>query len=110
MTERVRMVPCYPWPLTDIQMSMLKNVKENLNLSYLIQPRPAVPGSPGIMLAFGQMPNFVCDYAMVPAMPDFDKVEAALRVVLDNDLTDPRLGHPINVLQSINPGYRKVTE
>jgi hypothetical protein len=110
MSKRVRMVPCYPWPLTDIQMSTLKIVKEHLDLPYLIQPRPAVPGSPGIMLAFGQMPNFVCDYAMVPTVPGGTKLEAALRVVLDNDLRDPRLGHPIDVLQSVNSGYREVTE
>lgn len=49
-------------------MTKLKAAKDMLELPYLLKRTPAGPGTPGIagrVLAFGEMPPFACDYALV---------------------------------------------
>lgn len=49
-------------------MTKLKAAKDALDLPYLLKRTPARPGTPGIegrVLAFGEIPPFVCAYALV---------------------------------------------
>jgi hypothetical protein len=58
--------PLYIWGNPD--MTKLKAAKDMLDLPYLLKRTPARPGAPGIsgrVLAFGEMPPFACDYALV---------------------------------------------
>ena len=60
----------------------------------LVVPRPAVPGSPGIILCIGiEAPTWAADrYAYVPDARQVDRLTEALRVVREDNRDDPRLG------------------
>jgi hypothetical protein len=81
-------LPIYPSKPQGAILEALKQAKVNLDLSYLISPEKAVPGSPGRVLAIGEKPNFLCEYAYV-ANPTVESLQSALSWVLG--LTeDPR--------------------
>lgn len=76
-------------------MTKLKAAKDMLDLPYLLKRMPAGPGTPGIagrVLAFGEMPPFACDYALVRT--DAGYVDA-LRHVLG--LTNDRRATTLNI-------------
>lgn len=65
----------------------------------LVVPRPAVSGSPGIILCIGTKPEFVTDrYAYVPDTTQIDRLTEAVRVVLEDKTEDPRLGTAASLL------------
>lgn len=64
----MRSLYIYPWESWPEQRERARRAKEELGLDEMIQPTPAGPGTPGIsgrVLAFGSMPPFACDYALV---------------------------------------------
>lgn len=77
----VTFVPVFPHPLPESVNVALRAAKASLNLEVKMLPVPAVPGSPGLVLALGRTPDFVCDgcLAATPeALPD-----ALYRVLTD---------------------------
>ena len=70
-------LPVWPQKPEGQTLEMLKQAKQQLNISLLISPVKAVPGSPGRVLAIGSKPNFLCDYAYV-ATPTVESLTAAL--------------------------------
>jgi hypothetical protein len=74
-------LPIYPQKPQGPILEALKQAKANLHLNYLISPEKAAPGSPGRVLAIGEKPNFLCEYAYV-ANPTVESLQAALSWVL----------------------------
>lgn len=68
-------------------------------MDFLVTPVKAVPGSPGRILAIGEKPPFVCDYALV-AKPTVESIKNALEWVL-GDHDDPRARTVVQVLEEI---------
>jgi hypothetical protein len=75
-------LPIYPRKPQGAILEALKQAKVNLDLNYLISPEKAVPGSPGRVLAIGEKPNFLCDYAYVKE-PTVDSLQQALAWCLE---------------------------
>jgi hypothetical protein len=75
-------LPIYPQKPQGAILEALKQAKVNLDLNYLISPEKAVPGSPGRVLAIGEKPNFLCDYAYVKE-PTVDSLQQALAWCLE---------------------------
>jgi len=46
-------------------MDRIKAIKQEVMPDELIQPSRAVPGTPGRVLAYGNVPDFACDYALI---------------------------------------------
>lgn len=62
------MLYVYPWEEWPQQRERARAAKEALGITEMIKPTPARAGTPGIagrVLAFGEMPPFACDYALV---------------------------------------------
>ena len=76
MTD-VNPLPVYPRRPQGTTLELLKQAKAQLQTSLLISPENAVPGSPGRILAIGEKPNFLCDYAYV-ANPTVESLTQAL--------------------------------
>jgi hypothetical protein len=74
-------LPVYPRKPIGQDLQLLKEAKALLNISLLIQPVDAVPGSPGRILALRESPNFLCDHALV-RNPTLSSVQAALAYCL----------------------------
>lgn len=66
-----------------------------LHTEILIQPVDAVPGSPGIILALRERPNFICDHAFVQNVT-LESVTAALRHCLR--LSDDARGTTVTMM------------
>jgi hypothetical protein len=75
-------LPIYPQKPQGTILEALKQAKVNLDLNYLISPEKAVPGSPGRVLAIGEKPNFLCDYAYVKE-PTVESLQQALSWCLE---------------------------
>lgn len=60
-------LPIYPWPMPPQRLQTLREAKARLEVPYLIQPCPAVPGSPTRVLAYGAVPDFVCEFVLIGA-------------------------------------------
>ena len=73
----VRPLPVWPWPMTDAIASTLRVAKASLDVSWLIAPCPAVPGSPGRVLAFGEVPPFACEAVLVRPEDQHDPARLA---------------------------------
>lgn len=60
---------------------MVKRAKLEVGVSYAVQPAPAVLGSPGRILCFGEVPPFLCESVLIgPENVDrYESVLAALR-------------------------------
>lgn len=76
MTD-IKPLAVYPRKPSGDVLEALKTAKANLHTSVKISPENAVPGSPGRILAIGEKPNFLCDYAFV-ANPTVDSLQQAL--------------------------------
>ena len=94
-----RLLPIYPSVPSGGVLEALKAAKDSLDVDYLIQPVKAVPGSPGRVLAIGEAPTFLCDYALV-AEPSVESLKNALQWAL-GDYDDPRARTVIQLLEEI---------
>ncbi len=85
----VHPIACHPWPLPDEQLEVLKQAKARMNVNFRIAPVEGGPGIDGRVLAFGELPPYLCKFA--PVLPvnvlNVDSVEAALRFAL-GDVSD----------------------
>lgn len=71
-------LPVWPRKPTGPDLALIKEAKASLGYPQLIQPVDAVPGSPGIVLALRERPNFICDHAFVQNVT-LESVTAALK-------------------------------
>lgn len=78
-------LPVWPWPMSAERMDLLRQAKARIDTPIRVVPVSAAYGSPGRILAFGVVPDFVCK--VVPIRPvnvdNVDSIEAALRWWLD---------------------------
>lgn len=74
-------LPLYPSVPSGEILAALKVAKEQIPEAPLVQPVRAVYGSPGRVLAIGQQPPFLCDYALV-GEPTVERLQIALEWVL----------------------------
>jgi hypothetical protein len=61
-------LPCFPWPLSDARLALLKAAKASLDSPLKIVPVEAAYGSPGRVLCFGETPDWLC--ATAPIRPE----------------------------------------
>jgi hypothetical protein len=103
-----RALPCHPWPLTEPQLAALKEAKASLNLDCKIQPVRAAIAVPLPVLAFEELPPFLCTVALIKPGWTVENVKAALWTVLE-DPTSPRLFDDLAYLQAIlGPDVREL--
>ena len=65
MNADVFPVAVYPWPLSAERDALLRRAKAALNIQLKIFPTPAVPGSPGRVLAFGAVPPWFAESVLI---------------------------------------------
>jgi hypothetical protein len=94
---KIKLLPIYPSVPFGDTLEAVKAAKDSLDLDYLVKPVKAVSGSPGRVLAIGEKPDFVCDYAFVPN-PTVESLINALNWVL-GDHDDPRARTVVQVLE-----------
>ena len=76
-----QLLPIWPAPPTGAGLTALKTAKQQIPNAPLVTPVRAVPGSPGRILALGERPPFLCDYALV-AEPTPERIKPTLEWVL----------------------------
>lgn len=101
MTSDVRPLALYPWPPTPEQVDLIKRAKAELATDFQVVPVEGVPGGPVRILAFGKLPPFVCDTALVRDATSYTSVLAALRWVLTAEPGDDRGFMLVDYLRSI---------
>lgn len=81
-------------------MSRIKEAKASMGLDFLVVPRDAHDGLNGRVLAYGEVPPFLCDYALVGGKTPQEGLVAALKwVLLGGD--DPRATPVTKTLSNI---------
>ncbi|NBR24515.1 MAG: hypothetical protein EBU08_12235 [Micrococcales bacterium] len=88
-------LPVWPRKPTGPDLDLIKQAKSSLSYPHLIQPVDAVPGSPGIILALRERPNFICDHAFVQNVT-LESITAALKHCLG--LTDDSRGTTVTMM------------
>lgn len=78
-------------------LDRLRRAKLATGYSGLVEPRKAVYGSPGPILAVGVEPDWLTEFAFVPNFNDVGRLTEALRAILMNP-EDPRIGQPVDLL------------
>lgn len=76
----VRPLPIWPHSVTPEQLELVKRAKLEVGVPYSVQPAPAVLGSPGRVLAFGEVPPFLCETVLI-APENVDRYESVLGAV-----------------------------
>jgi hypothetical protein len=90
--SEVRPLPIFPsTPLTPQRDALLRAAKASLDLPFKILPSPAAPAGPARVLAFGVVPDFMCEFVYIRA-ENVDRLES-VRGALEACLTAPA-GHP----------------
>lgn len=77
----IQPLPIYPDIPSGDELRMLKHAKQALGIQELVKPVRAVPGSPGRIIAIGETPEWITDYAHV-GEPSFESFKEALMFVL----------------------------
>lgn len=75
-------LPIYPGLPSSEVMAMIKEAKAQLGTSTLVKPVRAVSGSPGRILAIGEKPEWICEYAYVEN-PSTQSFKEALEWILE---------------------------
>lgn len=73
----VRPLPLWPHSLSPEQLALIKRAKLEVGPSFDVLPSPAVPESPGRILAFGEVPPFLCESVLI-APENVDRYESVL--------------------------------
>lgn len=55
----------YPWPIPPERDVLMRAAKAALDLDFQIEPVEALPGGPGAVLAFGEVPPFVAEVVLI---------------------------------------------
>lgn len=101
-------LPVYPSKPEGELLEMIKQAKAMINVNTLIKPARALPGSPGRILAVGEKPEWICEYAYVKE-PNVKSIKEAMEWIL-GITEDPRGTTIIKVMKEIfGPGVRDVT-
>ncbi|MDF2506283.1 MAG: hypothetical protein K0Q52_142 [Microbacterium sp.] len=89
MTATVIPLPLWPHPehLTQDQKAMIRQAKGELNLPYLIEMVPAVPGSPGRIMCFGEPAPFYSEHVVIK--PENAERYESIKSALSFTLTAP---------------------
>jgi hypothetical protein len=104
-----RVLPIWCENMTDETWKLIAAAIRELNINFKIKPVKAVPGSPGIILAIGSRPEWVCDgYALVED-PHTDGLRVALDVILNNR-HDARIVTDLKILQRFFGAEVKILE
>lgn len=101
--DEVLPLPIYPWPVSAEDMAAVKQAKLDSGLSFKVMPRPAVPGSPGRILALRKEPHFLTvePFALVADPSNAAGMLAAMRFVYDPNNDDPRGRSALTQLRAI---------
>lgn len=83
----IQPLPIYPDILRGDELLTLKHAKQSLGIEKLVKPVRAVPGSPGPIIAMGEAPHWIVDYANV-ATPTLESFKCALMFVLENQTNE----------------------
>ena len=62
------------------RLQAIRAAKAAMAVDYLIEPSPAVPGAPGRTLAFGSIPEFVCECVVI-SQANVDNPEVIARAL-----------------------------
>ena len=101
-------LPMYPGLPKSEVMGMIKEAKAQIQTDALVKPVRAVAGSPGRILAIGEKPDWICEYAYVKE-PSTQSFKEALEWILGIK-EDPRGVTIIRTLTEIfGPGVREVS-
>lgn len=73
----IRPLPIWPRTVTEAQLAMVKRAKLEVSPPFDVLPSPAVPGSPGRILAFGEVPPFLSESVLI-APENVDRYESVL--------------------------------
>ena len=100
-------LPKYPGLPTSEVMGMIKEAKAQVNTDTLVKPVRAVHGSPGRILAIGEKPEWICEYAYIKE-PSTQSFKEALEWIL-GIREDPRGVTIIRTLREIfGPGVQEL--
>lgn len=87
---------------------LLVSAKAAMNMTYKITPIIAVPGGPTRVLALREIPNFLCDYALVTNPENPASLLAAMTWVLEGT-EDSRATSLLEMLQAIfGPNVKEI--
>jgi hypothetical protein len=101
-------LPVYPSKPSGELLDMIKEAKGLINTRTMVQPVRAVHGSPGRVLAIGQRPDWICEYAYIEE-PSVKSIKEAMEWILGIK-EDPRGMTIIRVMREIfGPGVKDVT-
>ena len=100
-------LPMYPGLPKSEVMGMIKEAKAQIQTDALVKPVRAVIGSPGRILAIGEKPDWICEYAYVKE-PSTQSFKEALEWILGIK-EDPRGVTIIRTLREIfGPDVREL--
>ena len=92
-------LPIYPGLPSSEVMGMIKEAKAQVGTNTLVKPVRAVKGSPGRILAIGEKPDWICEYAYIKE-PSTQSFKEALEWIL-GIREDPRGVTIIRTLREI---------
>ena len=92
-------LPIYPALPSSEVMGMIKEAKALVKTDALVKPVRAVNGSPGRILAIGEKPDWICEYAYIKE-PSTQSFKEALEWILEIR-EDPRGVTVIRTLREI---------
>lgn len=103
-------LPVWPHGLTPERDLLLRRAKRELGLDFCILPCPAVPASPGRVLAFGSLPDFLCEAVLIrPENTErYESVLAALRFTLTAPAGTPGAFDEGDYVRALMPGAVEV--
>jgi hypothetical protein len=84
-------LPIWPHDITQEQHEMIRRAKLEVAPSFQVMPAPAVPGSPGRVLALGAVPPFFCESVLVAPQNTntYSSILAAVRYWLTAEDGEP---------------------
>lgn len=100
MTDSIRPLPMFwreGYEPTSEDWAAVREAKRRTGYSGLVVPRRAAYGSPGVILAVGALPDWLCRFAYVDSTRNIEKLTEAMNIVL-NDPEDPSVGGPEDLL------------
>lgn len=107
MSDALLPLPIFPYPVSKEDMDAIKAAKAAMGVDFKVLPRPAVPGSPGRVLALREKPHWFTPYAPVGHPERAESMIAALEWVLLNT-DDPRGVTDLQWLSELMPGVREI--
>lgn len=99
---------CYYGIGTSAQWENVRQAKQNLGFSYIVKPEPATPESGTWRVLAFQVPDFICDYALVTDKTTVQACESVLLWALE-DQKDSRPTSATTMLDRLlGPGVKEI--